>query len=59
MEADIEKAVLAGKLTPEAAKALESLPPGAYCLHKSWGFGQITEVNFLLNQVVILSLIHI
>lgn len=53
MEAEIEKAVQAGKLTPEAAKALESLPPGVYCLHKSWGFGRIAQVDFLLNQVVI------
>ena len=53
MQVDLENAVLAGKLTPEASKALEGLPPGTYCLHKSWGFGQVAEVNFLLNQMVI------
>lgn len=53
MQADIEKAVQAGKLTPEAGKALEGLPPDTYCLHKSWGFGRIVEINLPLNQVII------
>lgn len=53
MQADIEKAVQAGKLTPEAGKALEGLPPDTYCLHRSWGFGRIVEVNLPLNQVII------
>lgn len=53
MQADIDKAVETGKLTPEAGRALAGLPPSTYCLHKSWGFGQIVEVNLLLNQVVI------
>ncbi len=53
MEADIENAVQAGKLSEQAAAALRQLPPGTYCFHKSWGFGRITEVNLLLNQVLI------
>ena len=53
MQVEIEKAVQAGKLNAEAAKALARLPEGSYCLHKSWGFGRIAEVNLLLNQVVI------
>jgi len=53
MQAEIEKAVQAGKLTPHVASTLEKLPAGAYCLHKSWGFGRIAEINFLLNQAVI------
>ena len=53
MQEEIEKAVQAGKLTSAAGKALEALPVGAYCLHKSWGFGRIAEINFLLNEVVI------
>lgn len=53
MQAEIDKAVESGKLTPEAGRALAGLPPSTYCLHKSWGFGQIIEVNLLLNQVVI------
>ncbi len=53
MQEEIEKALQAGKLTAEAAAALEQLPQGAYCLHKSWGFGQIALVDLPLNQVVI------
>lgn len=53
MQAEIEKAVQAGKITPHVASNLEKLPEGAYCLHKSWGFGRIAEVNFLLNQATI------
>ena len=53
MQAEIEKAVQAGKLTPHVASTLEKLPAGAYCLHKSWGFGRIAEINFLLNQATI------
>ncbi len=53
MEADIENAVQAGKLTPEAAEVLKGLPPGVYCLHKSWGFGRIAGVDLLLNQIVV------
>jgi transcription elongation GreA/GreB family factor len=53
MELEIEKAVGAGKLSANAGTALNALKPGTYCLHKSWGFGQIESVNFLLNQVVI------
>ena len=53
MQAEIEKAVQAGKITPHVASTLEKLPTGAYCMHKSWGFGRIAEINFLLNQAVI------
>lgn len=53
MQAEIEKAVQAGKLTQHAAINLDKLPAGAYCLHKSWGFGRIAEINFLLNQATI------
>lgn len=53
MQAEIEKAVQAGKIAPNVASNLEKLSAGAYCLHKSWGFGRIAEVNFLLNQATI------
>jgi transcription elongation factor GreA len=53
MDAELEKLVEAGKLTPKAAERLEQLKPGTYCLHKSWGFGKVAEWNLLLNQIVI------
>lgn len=53
MEAEIQKAVDAGKITSQAGKALASLKPGSYCLHKSWGFGKVDSINFLVNQVTV------
>jgi transcription elongation GreA/GreB family factor len=53
MDAEVEKLVESGKLTTKAAEQLEQLRPGSFCLHKSWGFGQVAEWNLLLNQIVI------
>src|ERR1043166_6708364 len=53
MDTELEKLVEAGKLTPRAAEQLEQLKPGTFCLHKSWGFGRVSEWNLLLNQIVI------
>jgi transcription elongation factor GreA len=53
MDTELEKLVDAGKLTPRAAQQLEKLKPGTFCLHKSWGFGRVSEWNLLLNQIVI------
>lgn len=53
MDAELEKLVESGKLTPKAADQLEKLKPGTYCLHKSWGFGKVAEWNLLLNQILI------
>jgi transcription elongation GreA/GreB family factor len=53
MHPEIQKAVDAGKLTPAAGRVLDQLQPGAYVLHKSWGFGQIDSLNFLVSQMTI------
>ena len=53
MDAELQKLVDAGKLTTAGAAQLEQLKPGAFCLHKSWGFGRVAEWNLLLHQVVI------
>jgi transcription elongation GreA/GreB family factor len=53
MESEIQKAVESGKLTSQAGAVLEQLKPGSYCMHKSWGFGRIADLNFLLNQITI------
>jgi transcription elongation GreA/GreB family factor len=53
MDTELEKLVEAGKLSTRAAQQLEKLRPGTFCLHKSWGFGRVSEWNLLLNQVVI------
>ncbi|HEY2139581.1 MAG TPA: GreA/GreB family elongation factor [Chthoniobacterales bacterium] len=53
MDAELEKLVEAGKLTARQADHLQELKPGMFCLHKSWGFGRVSEWNLLLNQVLI------
>jgi transcription elongation GreA/GreB family factor len=53
MEADLQSLVDAGKLNIKAAAALDQLRPQTFCLHKSWGFGQISAWNLLLNQIVV------
>jgi transcription elongation GreA/GreB family factor len=53
MDAELEKLVEARKLTTKSAGQLQKLKPGTFCLHKSWGFGQVREWNLLLNQIVI------
>ncbi len=53
MDPELQKLVEAGKLTSRGAEQLEKLKPGTFCLHKSWGFGRVSEWNLLLNQIVI------
>src|SRR5437660_12593771 len=53
MDPELEKLVESGKLTAKAADQLDKLKPGAFCLHKSWGFGRVAEWNLLLNQILI------
>ncbi|MEP6602745.1 MAG: GreA/GreB family elongation factor [Spartobacteria bacterium] len=53
MDSQLEKLVESGKLTSAAAEKLEHLPPGTFCLHKSWGFGRVAEWNLLVNQIAI------
>ena len=53
MHEELQQAVDAGKLTPQAAEAIDLLTPGAYCLHKSWGFGRIAEWNLITGQILI------
>jgi transcription elongation factor GreA len=53
MDAELQTLVDTGNLTPKDAAILDQLKPGTFCLHKSWGFGQIHSWNLLLNQIVI------
>jgi transcription elongation factor GreA len=53
MDPELQKLVDAGKLTLLAASQLEKLKPGIFCLHKSWGFGRVSDWNLLLNHIVI------
>jgi transcription elongation factor GreA len=53
MDAELQTLIDTGNLTPKDAAILDQLKPGTFCLHKSWGFGQIHSWNLLLNQIVI------
>ena len=53
MNEDLQQAVESGKITPHAAEVLGKLVPGAWCLHKSWGFGRVAEWNLLTGQIVV------
>ncbi len=53
MHPDIQKAVDAGKLSAAAGQTLDQLQPGTYVVHKSWGFGQVDSLNFLVSQMTI------
>ncbi len=53
MDEELQALVDAGTVDAKTAAALERLRPGTYCFHKSWGFGQVKELNGLVNQIVI------
>jgi len=53
MTEELQQAVETGKLSQTAAATLESLPPGAFCHHKSWGFGQVAEWRLITGQIII------
>jgi transcription elongation factor GreA len=46
MNSEAVQALIAKNPSLKAAKAkLEAMEPGAYCVHRSWGFGQIQEYD--------------
>ncbi|MEM6279668.1 MAG: hypothetical protein AAF733_09325, partial [Verrucomicrobiota bacterium] len=53
MHPDLEKLVSRGKIESETAEQLESLPPGTFCQHKSWGAGRIADWDRLGLKVVV------
>jgi transcription elongation factor GreA len=53
MDAELQALIDSHNLTAKDAAILDQLKPGTFCLHKSWGFGQVHSWNLLLNQIVI------
>jgi transcription elongation GreA/GreB family factor len=45
MESELLTATLPENISPALGEKLKHLVPGTYCLHRSWGFGQIKEWN--------------
>ena len=50
---DLNPYIDAGKITAAAAEALSKLSPGAFCTHRSWGFGKIAGWELITGQVTI------
>jgi len=53
MSEDLNPYIEAGKITPAAAESLSKLTPGAFCTHRSWGFGQIAGWELITGQITI------
>lgn len=41
------------KVSADAAEKLKSLQVGAFCTHKSWGFGRVRSWDMVLEQILI------
>ncbi len=53
MHPDVAKLVEAGRITEPVGNRLSELSPGSFCLHKSWGAGQVTEWDLFGGKVTI------
>ena len=53
MTDELNQYIEAGKITAAAAEALSKLTPGAFCTHRSWGFGCIAEWQLITGQITI------
>jgi transcription elongation factor GreA len=54
MNSEAVSALIAKNPTLKAAKAkLESMAPGSYCVHRSWGFGQIKSYDEGAQRLII------
>ncbi|GAB4166390.1 MAG: transcription elongation factor GreA [Terrimicrobiaceae bacterium] len=53
MHEDLTQAVESGILTQNLAETLDSLAPGAFCQHKSWGFGRVASWDTVADKIVI------
>ena len=53
MESELLTDTLPENLSPALTEKLKRLTPGTYCLHRSWGFGQIKEWVAASESVVI------
>ncbi|MCE0497940.1 MAG: GreA/GreB family elongation factor [Methylacidiphilales bacterium] len=51
MDLELLTATLPENLSPALTEKLKALVPGIYCLHRSWGFGQIKEWNSASDSV--------
>ncbi len=50
MREEFEKLVAAGKINRQHVEPLVVLAENGYCVHRSWGFGQITHVDTVFGR---------
>ena len=50
---ELQKVIDEGRISVAAARTLSALEPGAYCQHKSWGFGRIASWDLVGNRILI------
>lgn len=53
MSEDLNPYIDAGKITAAEAETLSKLTPGAFCTHRSWGFGRINGWELITGQITI------
>jgi transcription elongation GreA/GreB family factor len=53
MESELLSVTLPENLSPALTEKLKLLPPGTYCVHRSWGFGKIKEWDAARESVII------
>src|ERR1051325_11263562 len=53
MREEFEKMAAAGKLEPRHIEALSKLVESRFCMHRSWGFGQIRAVDTVFARFTI------
>lgn len=53
MDSKLERLIEEGKIDTATAEAIDKLPKGAFCLHKSWGVGQIDSWDLIGDRILI------
>src|SRR5215471_12960468 len=53
MREELEKMAVAGKLEPRHIELLLRLIESGFCMHRSWGFGQIKTVDTVFARFTI------
>jgi transcription elongation GreA/GreB family factor len=53
MEEQLARLLEASKIDPATARKIEGLAPGTFCLHKSWGVGQVASWDLLGDRLLV------
>jgi len=53
MKEEFEKLASAGKIRPDDVEALVQMATEGFCMHKSWGFGQIKTIDVILGKMTV------